>query len=117
MIIIKRDNPQIFGGKAYLMTNEERNAMNMVADAITINRGALTQLLLKHDIRVAQNASKEELLDAFTVAFTTKPKFQNDFSLLNNTQHHFFHRAYLLPDRHEFECFEKAPVECYSFRV
>jgi len=83
MIIITRDNPQLFGGKAYLMTKQESQAMNTVADAITVNRGPLTQLLLAHDVQVNPDASKEELLEVFTNTFKNKEQFRTDFAKLN----------------------------------
>jgi len=80
MIVIKRDNPQIFGGKAYLVNSQENMAMNVVADAITVHRGPLTQLLLAHDVQVNQAATNEELLDALTKAFRTNKDFSVAFA-------------------------------------
>lgn len=80
MIVIKRDNPQIFGGKAYLVNSQENMAMNVVADAITVHRGPLTQLLLAHDVQVNPTATKEELLDALTKAFRTNKDFSVAFA-------------------------------------
>jgi hypothetical protein len=83
MIVITRDTPQVFGGKTFLLTKEETDAMNTVASAITDNRSPLTKLLLAHDVQVNENASKEELLDAFTHAFKTKEQFRTDFAKMN----------------------------------
>lgn len=78
MIVIKRDNPQIFGGKAYLMTKPETIAINTIAEAISVNRSPLVKLLQQHDIQVAQNATHEQLLGTLTNAFNKK-EFALDF--------------------------------------
>lgn len=79
MILIKRDNPKIYGGKAYLVSREEDTALNSIASAISINRGLLVDLLRKHDIRVEQNATKDDLLKKASYSFEINTSFANDF--------------------------------------
>lgn len=81
MIVIKRDNPQIFGGKPYLMTKQETKAVNTIADAISINRSPLVKLLQQHDIQASMDDTHEQLLGTLTNAFNKK-QFALDFEKL-----------------------------------
>lgn len=81
MIIIKRDNPKVFGGKAYLMTDDEAQAINTIAGSISINRGPLVELLRAHDYMVDNNATKEELLQHLTKAYNNK-QFAQEYAKL-----------------------------------
>lgn len=78
MIVIKRDTPQVFAGKTFLVTPEENQAMSIIADSVSLNRGPLVRLLQQHDIQVAQNASHQQLLQALKTGLAKK-QFALDF--------------------------------------
>lgn len=79
MIVIKRDNPQIFGGKAFLMSKEESVATNAIAEAISVNRSPLVQLLRMHDVQVNESIPKEELIIILSDTFLKNKDFADAF--------------------------------------
>lgn len=79
MIVIKRDNPQIFGGKAFLMSEEESISMNAIAEAISIDKQKLIQLLIKNGYLASDTLTKEQLLNQLSEAFKNK-NFATDFA-------------------------------------
>lgn len=80
MITIKRDIPRLFNGKTILVSQEQNLAMETLAEAISINRGPLTQLLLNNNVKVNPIISNEELLKITTQNFKANPELIKGFA-------------------------------------
>lgn len=82
MIVIKRDNPKIFAGKAYLMNEPEEIALNTIADVISIKRSPLVQLLQQYNVPANELVSKQELLNVLSKTYINNQPFALQFNQL-----------------------------------
>ncbi len=75
MITVTKDNPGLFGGKKFINTEGQSDALHVIADIIANKKSNLITVLNKYNIPASEKSSTQELLNGIVIGNRNNKNF------------------------------------------
>jgi hypothetical protein len=86
MITIVKDTPNLFKGQPYIISDDQKKALDIIASAVVNKKGQVIKFLKKYNYQVNETGIKEkDLIEGLTIVFNSNDAAKTDFLKLSNS--------------------------------